>query len=215
MLLLWSPLTHNAAIVRVNNAGPYYPGRTLDVSHGVADRLGFTHGGVMQLLSVVIAAPTEPEAHYVRGRVYPKVHGFIGKFENIALASFAAPVARAALHQGMAPLQGQAAGTSEQFLMNAAQEHFRLSELAREFEAAPAEMMAPPEEFEVASAIGVAAAIAPTAASIANAKGNRRAEIEPERTVRQPAPRTVESAALVLPAEQTKINWVEIQAQMR
>ena len=29
VLLLWSPVTHGAAIVRVNNAGPYFPGRTL------------------------------------------------------------------------------------------------------------------------------------------------------------------------------------------
>lgn len=145
VLLLWSPVTRGAAIVRVNNAGPYYPGRSLDVSHGVADRLGFTHGGVMQLLSVVISAPSEPDAHFVRGRVYPKVGGYLGKFENIALASFAAPVARESLFQGNTPLPAQALGTSEQILMNAAAEHFRMTELVRLFEAAPADVIAPPD----------------------------------------------------------------------
>lgn len=145
VLLLWSPVTRAAVVVRVNNAGPYYPGRTLDVSRGVAERLGFSHGGTMNLLTVVIAAPSEPEAHYVRGRTYPKVRGYLGKFDNIALASFAEPVARSSLFQATAQLPQQAFGSSQQILMGAAEEHFRLSELARVFEAVPAEMMAPPE----------------------------------------------------------------------
>lgn len=90
ILLIWSPTTRAAALVRINNAGPYYPGRTLDVSHGVADRMGFGGGGVMRLVSVVIAAPLEPEARYVRGRVYPKVPGYLGNFETLELASLGA-----------------------------------------------------------------------------------------------------------------------------
>ena len=215
VLLLWSPLTHNAVVVRVNNAGPYYPGRTLDVAHGVAERLGFTNGGVMQLLSVVIAAPSEPEAHYVRGRTYPKVHGFIGKFENIALASFAAPVARETLYQGNAPFQGKAAGTSEQFLMNAAQEHFRLSELAREFEAVPAEMIEPPEEFEIASAFTVATLLTLAAASNVRVKADRPAELETGMTARRPVPRKIESAALVLPSDEKKSSRFETLLPVR
>ena len=84
---LRAPVTRGAAIVRINNAGPYYPGRTLDVSRGVAERLGFTSGGVMQLLTVVIAAPSESDARYARGRVYPKVAGYLGTFDNLALAN--------------------------------------------------------------------------------------------------------------------------------
>ena len=215
VLLLWSPLTHNAAVVRVNNAGPYYPGRTLDVSHGVAERLGFTHGGVMQLLSVVIAAPSEPEAHYVRGRVYPKVHGFLGKFENIALASFAAPVARQALYQFNASLPQQAAGTSEQFLMNAAHEHFRLSELAREFKSAPAEMMAPPEAYEVASVSDATAALPPNAASYVRVTAESLTDLEPDKLVSRAVLRQMESAALVLPSEGARLNWLDRQLPLR
>ena len=71
----------------------------------------------MQLLSVVIAAPSEDDAHFVRGRVYPKVGGYIGRFDNIALASFAAPSARDGLYHGATPLPPQALGTSEQILI--------------------------------------------------------------------------------------------------
>ena len=148
VLLLWSPVTRGAVVVRVNNAGPYYPGRTLDVSRGVAERLGFSHGGVMQLLTTVIAAPSEPEAHYVRGRVYPKVRGYLGKFDNIALASFAEPVARRAVF----PLD-MAMSPSAQITLNVTEEHFRLSELALAFRKAPADLMPPPETTEIAVAL--------------------------------------------------------------
>ena len=143
VLLVWSPATRGAAIIRVNNAGPYYHGRTLDVSRGVADRLGFSNNGVMQLLSVVIYAPTEPEAHYVRNRVYPKVRGYLGKFDNIALASLQDPGARmaaapfAASRGGMTP--------SMQIALNVTEEHFRLTELALAFQSAPSDLMPVPE----------------------------------------------------------------------
>jgi rare lipoprotein A len=90
VLLIWSPTTHAAAMVRINNAGPYFPGRSLDVSRGVAERLGFGDGGVMMLLSVVIAAPQPPDAAYVRGRVYPKVPGYFGTFASLDLARLGA-----------------------------------------------------------------------------------------------------------------------------
>lgn len=86
VLLLWSPTTRAAAVVRINNAGPYFPGRVLDVSRGVADRLGFGDSGVMTLMSVVIAAPQLRDATYVRARVYPKVPGYFGMFASLDLA---------------------------------------------------------------------------------------------------------------------------------
>ena len=144
VLLLWSPVTRGAAVVRINNAGPYYPGRTLDVSRGVAERLGFTRGGVMQLLTVVIAAPSEPEAHYARGRTYPKVRGYLGTFENLALASLAEPVAREALFRGDAPLPALALSTSQQLALTAAEQHFRRTELMLASLAVPAHLMPPP-----------------------------------------------------------------------
>ena len=151
VLLIWSPVTRGAAIIRINNAGPYYPGRTLDVSRGVAERLGFSNGGVMQLLTVVIAAPSEPEAHYVRGRVYPKVRGYLGKFENIALASCAEPVARQASYAALT--QASAISSSAQIALNVTEDYFRLSELAVAFRAAPAEMIPPPDAADVVAAL--------------------------------------------------------------
>ena len=143
ILLLWSPVTRGAVVVRVNNAGPYYPGRTLDVSRGVAERLGFSRGGTMQLLSVVIGAPSEPEAHYVRGRVYPKVRGYLGKFDNIALASLAEPIARRATAPRVDT--NAAMSPSAQIALHVTEEHFRLTELALAFQAAPAEVISPDE----------------------------------------------------------------------
>ncbi len=142
ILLVWSPVTRGAAVIRINNAGPYYPGRTLDVSRGVAERLGFANGGVMQLLSVVIAAPTEPEAHYVRGRVYAKVRGYLGKFDNIALASLEDHLARNATYPAASALTGPS--TSMQIALNVTEEHFRLTELALAFQTTPADLMPAP-----------------------------------------------------------------------
>ena len=186
VLLLWSPVTRGAAIVRVNNAGPYYPGRTLDVSRGVAERMGFAHGGTMQLLTVVIAAPSEPEAHYVRGRVYPKARGYLGKFDNIALASFAEPIARMAARPegttafGLAP--------SAQIALNMAEEHFRLTELALAFRGAPADTMPPPEMILISAPLVIpeiadvpAEMIAPETLAETLAVAEAEREPEPER----------------------------------
>ena len=143
ILLVWSPATHAAAIVRVNNAGPYYPGRTLDVSRGVAERLGFGRRGTMTLLTTVIAAPNTAEATYVRARVYPKVRGFIGRFDNIAVAGLAEPVAREAIFHHLPRWQAPAQNTSGQILQTVTEEHIRLSGLATDFDAVPAEIMPP------------------------------------------------------------------------
>ena len=143
VLLIWSPVTGGAAVIRVNNAGPYYSGRTLDVSRGVAERLGFSRGGVMHLLTVVIAAPSEPESRYVRGRVYPKVRGYLGKFDNLALASFGEPTAREALFQGNAPLPALALSTTQQMVLSATERHFKLRELILALQATPADVMQP------------------------------------------------------------------------
>lgn len=141
VLLLWSPITRAAAVVRVNNAGPYYPGRTLDVSRAVAERLGFKIGGTMELLSTVIAAPSEPEAHYVRGRSYSKVRGFLGTFDTIALAG----TADAAVHAAIEATGLVAAGlsTPESVAPSLAEEHIRWNEFLGACETAAAELIAP------------------------------------------------------------------------
>lgn len=195
ILLIWSPVTRGAAVVRINNAGPYFAGRTLDVSHGVAQRLGFGGGGVMQLLSVVIAAPSVPDAHYVRGRVYPKVPGYLGKFESIELASLEGPVARTAAG-GVSPLPALAFGSTAQMVIGTAERQFRLSELARTFETVPTETMA-------------AAVSSMTTASLparVAAEPERRPTVKPQGPLRPKANRRTE-ATLVMPAAEPLDTW--------
>lgn len=82
-LLIWEPITGGAAVVRVNNAGPYYGDRMLDLSRGAADKLGLSSRGVGHVELMVLSAPLPQEATYVAGRVYDPVPGFIGSFESI------------------------------------------------------------------------------------------------------------------------------------
>jgi rare lipoprotein A len=94
-LLIWSPHTHETVVVRVNNAGPYWGKRKLDVSRAAADRLGFMDRGVATLMVRVLDAPDPSEATYKEGRTYDPVPGYIGQY-----ASFDA--ARTAMEAGAA-----------------------------------------------------------------------------------------------------------------
>lgn len=85
-LLVWNPRTGMAAHVRINNSGPYYAGRQLDVSRALAERLGFTASGTAELHSVVVQAPSSDEAGYKRGRTYHSVSGMLGKFASLEQA---------------------------------------------------------------------------------------------------------------------------------
>jgi rare lipoprotein A len=85
-LLVWHPVTRRAAVVRVNNAGPYYGQRMLDLSRAAAERLGFAGQGVSTVHVKVLAAPTMAEATYQRHRKYAPVPGFIGLFQSIETA---------------------------------------------------------------------------------------------------------------------------------
>jgi rare lipoprotein A len=85
-LLLWNPANKRTAVVRINNAGPYWGNRTLDVSRATADKLGFMGQGVAKLVTKVIEAPTVEEATYKRGRTYAPVPGYVGVFESIDIA---------------------------------------------------------------------------------------------------------------------------------
>lgn len=141
VLLLWSPRTRAAAVIRINNAGPYYPGRTLDVSRAVAERLGFANGGTMELLSTVISAPSEPEARYVRGRSYGRVPGYLGTFDNIALAGGADASVRAAIEA--TGLVATDLTSPDDVTPIAAGEHIHWLDLMAACEAAPSELLAP------------------------------------------------------------------------
>ncbi len=83
VLLIWSPATKKSAVVRVNNAGPYWRGRKLDVSKATAQKLGFAGQGVAHLKVRVLAAPTRAEATYKKRRRYDPVPGYIGAFASL------------------------------------------------------------------------------------------------------------------------------------
>ena len=85
-MLLWNPANKRTAVVRINNAGPYWGLRQLDVSRAAAEKLGFVKSGVATLQTRVLAAPTPAEATYRKGRNYAPVPGFMGVFDTIDTA---------------------------------------------------------------------------------------------------------------------------------
>ena len=82
-LLVWSPATRVSVVLRVNNAGPYWGDRKLDVSRRAAEVLGFAGDGVATLKVRVIGAPTLEEATYKKNRRYDPVPGYIGQFASL------------------------------------------------------------------------------------------------------------------------------------
>jgi tetratricopeptide (TPR) repeat protein len=80
-LLVWNPANRTAAHIRVNDFGPFYMLRTIDVTRGVAEKLEFNKSGVAKLRVTVIWAPSQEEARYRRRRTYPAVEGFIGRVD--------------------------------------------------------------------------------------------------------------------------------------
>jgi rare lipoprotein A len=100
-LLVWSPDSRAAAVVRVNNAGPYWGDRKLDVSRATAEALGFKDRGVADLEVRVIDAPAAEEATYVKNRTYDRVPGYIGQYESLDSAE--AGMASAMVLEAMAP----------------------------------------------------------------------------------------------------------------
>jgi rare lipoprotein A (peptidoglycan hydrolase) len=94
-LLVWSPETLHALIVRVNNAGPYWGNRELDLSRAAAEKLGFEKSGVAKVRVRVIKAPEPAEAKYVDNRTYPPVPGDIGQYASLAQAETGMAVALA------------------------------------------------------------------------------------------------------------------------
>jgi rare lipoprotein A len=87
ILLVWNPRTRQAVVVRVNNAGPYYKNRKLDLSRAAAVKLGFGKQGVAQVVVKVLKAPSRAEARYRRGRTYPAVAGYLGAFASLDAAA--------------------------------------------------------------------------------------------------------------------------------
>ncbi|MDX2287478.1 MAG: RlpA-like double-psi beta-barrel domain-containing protein [Hyphomicrobiaceae bacterium] len=107
VLLLYNSRTRRAAVVRVNNAGPYMGRRRLDVSRATADKLGFAKAGVEELHVTVLRAPVPREAGYVRKRRYRAVPGYMGEYDSLhaahaAILDAATSESRQLLAQGSA-----------------------------------------------------------------------------------------------------------------
>jgi rare lipoprotein A len=81
IVLVWSPTNNQSVILRINNAGPYWGNRTLDLSKAAAQKLGVR--GVGKLRMRVLKAPTSAEARYRKRRVYEPVPGPIGAFASL------------------------------------------------------------------------------------------------------------------------------------
>ncbi len=90
VILAYNPKTGDASVLRITNAGPYSGKRKLDVSRAAAEKLGFRTQGVAALVISVLQSPTKTEASYVRRRVYPRVPGYLGRFETFDIALEAA-----------------------------------------------------------------------------------------------------------------------------
>jgi rare lipoprotein A len=84
--VVWNPRTKKAAMIRINNAGPYWGDRKLDLSRAAAEKIGITTGGVGTVHMRVVEAPTKAEAGYQRGRTYAPVKGFLGAFADLDAA---------------------------------------------------------------------------------------------------------------------------------
>lgn len=91
--LVWSQLSGEAIVLRINNAGPYWGNRKLDLSAAAARKLGIK--GVEEVTLRVVRAPTEDEARFEKNRSYDPVIGPLGKFASLELAQKAMSKIRA------------------------------------------------------------------------------------------------------------------------
>lgn len=90
VILAWNPSTRQSAVLRVNNAGPYWGNRTLDVSRAAAERLGFARQGVAKLQVEIVRAQTKEDVTYRKGRRYAAVPGPSGTHATFEMALAAA-----------------------------------------------------------------------------------------------------------------------------
>lgn len=110
-LLLWNPENGRTSHVRVNDFGPFYKRRTLDVTRGVAEKLDFARLGVTTLKVFVIWAPDPRSARYRRQRIYPPVEGYLGRFDYDQLTPLKNRlIAQALPRNGQPPLPALFAG---------------------------------------------------------------------------------------------------------
>lgn len=106
-LLVWSPQSGQALVLRINNAGPYWGNRTLDVSRAAAEKLGFKKQGVASLKARILDAPTKSEATYKKGRTYAPVAGDIGRYPSPSAAVAAITSMQMIATAALAPFNGR------------------------------------------------------------------------------------------------------------
>jgi rare lipoprotein A len=74
---------HKSVRVRVNDRGPFYRSRDIDLSYGAAKRIGLTHKGVGRVKIEVLSSS------HKRGKKYKKIHKpKYEKIYNVQIASF-------------------------------------------------------------------------------------------------------------------------------
>ncbi len=111
VLLVRNPATKAAVVLRINNAGPYWGNRKLDVSYATAQKLGFVGRGVAKLETRILQAPNNAESRYVKRREYRPLPGFIGRYENLEKAERTA-VAMMVLDATAASVLAQSSGAA-------------------------------------------------------------------------------------------------------
>lgn len=95
-LLIWNPRNGRAAHVRVNDFGPFHSNRTLDITRGLAERLGLIRSGVADLSVTVIAAPPAREPRYRAFRTYPQTKGYLGSYSEADVTAVVAELVQEA-----------------------------------------------------------------------------------------------------------------------
>lgn len=86
IVVVRNPKNGESAIIRINNAGPYWGNRTLDLSRGAGVKLGLGRVGVAKVEVTVLRAPSRKEATYRKGRRYPALPGHVGQFASLGEA---------------------------------------------------------------------------------------------------------------------------------
>ena len=113
-LLLRNPENGAVSHVRVNDFGPFWSNRELDVTERVAQDLGFLSRGIMELEVTVVAVPDSDDVRrlYRKDRQPVPTMGFLGKRTEAETAVLAEVLARR--YTGYAALkeQRQAPGTA-------------------------------------------------------------------------------------------------------
>jgi rare lipoprotein A len=84
-----NPSNGKTIVARVNDRGPYWPGRNLDVSKRCAERLGFIKKGVTKLRLSVLFRPERAMTAY-HFRPEPMLHSHT-KFGHVQMAQTRAP----------------------------------------------------------------------------------------------------------------------------